>query len=180
MYIYFNEIPFRKAGEILPSENFQVPIRVIRFGKIEAKSILDTWEIGQVISNEIFFDDPVYSIKGLQYIIDYQDFGMAHASQIMKHPFKFSSNVHLAMMYPVKVKKFHLVNAPPSFSRLFKMSQALLSKKIRDRVILHSDLQSLHREISKDVLPDFLGGTAGDFMALNSILSINLKCLIYI
>ncbi len=39
----------------------------------------------------------------------------------------------------------------------------MLSKAVRDSIIFHSDLESLHAEVDREILPEELGGTAGPF-----------------
>lgn len=63
--------------------------------------------------------------------------------------------------YPVKIKEVHVVNPTPLVDFIIKWVAPFLKEKIRKRIIVHSNLESLHKAIPKECLPNEFGGTAG-------------------
>ncbi|KAJ8949208.1 hypothetical protein NQ318_021701 [Aromia moschata] len=63
--------------------------------------------------------------------------------------------------YPVKLKEVHVVNVSPLVDTIVNWVKPFLKEKIRNRIHLHSELESLHKFIPKDILPEEYGGSAG-------------------
>ncbi|XP_044737796.1 alpha-tocopherol transfer protein-like [Chrysoperla carnea] len=63
--------------------------------------------------------------------------------------------------YPVKLKEVHVVNVSPLVDTIVNFVKPFIKEKIRNRIHIHSDMESLHKFIPKDVLPEEYGGTAG-------------------
>lgn len=64
--------------------------------------------------------------------------------------------------FPIRVKAIHLINPPKNFDRLYKLSQSVLSDKIKKRFFLHGSLEELHKKIPKSELPAEYGGSLGN------------------
>ncbi|XP_044260173.1 alpha-tocopherol transfer protein-like [Tribolium madens] len=63
--------------------------------------------------------------------------------------------------YPVKVKEVHVINATPLVDFIIKWVSPFLKEKIRKRIHVHPDLESLFRFVPRELLPEEFGGTAG-------------------
>ncbi|CAL1280531.1 unnamed protein product [Larinioides sclopetarius] len=66
---------------------------------------------------------------------------------------------------PCRVKAVYLVNSAPIFASIFNIVNPLLSKKIRDRVFIHSrneGWKKLHASIPAEILPKQFGGEISD------------------
>ncbi|RZC41489.1 CRAL TRIO domain containing protein [Asbolus verrucosus] len=63
--------------------------------------------------------------------------------------------------YPTKIKEIHIVNQTPLVDFAVATLKPFFKEKIRDRLHMHPDLETLHRFVPKEVLPEEYGGTAG-------------------
>ncbi|XP_063905698.1 alpha-tocopherol transfer protein-like [Zophobas morio] len=63
--------------------------------------------------------------------------------------------------YPVRVKEVHVVNASTVVSLVLKWASHFIKDKIIRRIQIHENLESLHKCIPKEYLPEEFGGTAG-------------------
>ncbi|RZC41215.1 CRAL TRIO domain containing protein [Asbolus verrucosus] len=63
--------------------------------------------------------------------------------------------------YPVKVKEVHVINATPFVDFLIKWVTPFLKEKIQNRIHVHPDMESLHKFVPKEMLPEEYGGTGG-------------------
>lgn len=86
---------------------------------------------------------------------------------ILKHFVKVSPSivkkffVCVQEAYPVKVKEVHVINATPLVDFIIKWVSPFLKEKIRKRIHVHPDMESLFRYVPRDLLPEEFGGTAG-------------------
>ncbi|XP_047626997.1 alpha-tocopherol transfer protein-like isoform X2 [Phacochoerus africanus] len=75
--------------------------------------------------------------------------------------------------FPIRIKAVHVVNEPRIFKGIFAIIKPFLKEKIANRFFLHgSDLNSLHTNLPRNILPKEYGGTAGelDITAWNAVL----------
>ncbi|GLV36821.1 uncharacterized protein CBL_02344 [Carabus blaptoides fortunei] len=63
--------------------------------------------------------------------------------------------------YPVKLKEVHVVNVSPIVDTIINFVKPFLKEKIKNRIFVHSTLESLQKYVPKDVLPEEYGGNAG-------------------
>lgn len=59
---------------------------------------------------------------------------------------------------PIKHKEVHWLNLPPIIMTCFYLISSFLSDKLRKRLFLHKNLDSLHDSIPIDILPLEYGG----------------------
>ncbi|KAI2594938.1 alpha tocopherol transfer protein like, partial [Homo sapiens] len=65
--------------------------------------------------------------------------------------------------FPIRIKAVHVVNEPRIFKGIFAIIKPFLKEKIANRFFLHgSDLNSLHTNLPRSILPKEYGGTAGE------------------
>ncbi|XP_044517019.1 alpha-tocopherol transfer protein-like isoform X2 [Gracilinanus agilis] len=65
--------------------------------------------------------------------------------------------------FPIRIKAVNIVNEPRIFKGIFAIIKPFLKEKIANRFFLHgSDLNSLHLNLPKSILPKEYGGTAGE------------------
>lgn len=54
-----------------------------------------------------------------------------------------------------------MVNVSPLVDTIINWVKPFIKEKIRNRIHVHSDLESLHKFVPKDILPEEYGGSAG-------------------
>ena len=69
--------------------------------------------------------------------------------------------------YPVKLKEVHVVNVSPLVDTIVNFVKPFLKEKIRNRIFMHSDLNTLYEYIPKEILPTEYGGDAGPIQAIH-------------
>ncbi|XP_034247769.1 clavesin-1-like [Thrips palmi] len=96
---------------------------------------------------------------GIELVVDLSYFTPNHAKQTLLN-FGLLKTYFACIMgaLPTRMKKLHLVNAPPFYAASFNLIQMLLKDKIKERVIMHPNLKSLYSYVSPRYLPKELGG----------------------
>lgn len=64
------------------------------------------------------------------------------------------------------------MNVSPLVDTIVNFVKPFIKEKIRNRIHIHSDMESLHKFIPKDVLPEEYGGTAGKLQVFHGELVI--------
>ncbi|XP_047538586.1 uncharacterized protein LOC125072118 [Vanessa atalanta] len=88
----------------------------------------------------------------------------ARGSNIMDY-IKFFSPVDMQQCisiliegYKMRVKGFHFLTPSKSIDTLISIFKRALSPKLRQRIQIHRDLESLHKYVPKEIMPSDLGG----------------------
>ena len=63
--------------------------------------------------------------------------------------------------FPLWFRSVHIVNAPYLFTVAYNVVKPMLSKAVKESIIFHKDLDSLHAYVDKEILPEELGGDGG-------------------
>lgn len=78
--------------------------------------------------------------------------------------------------YPVKLKEVHVVNISPLVDTIVNFVKPFVKEKIRNRIFMHSDLNTLYEYIPREILPAEYGGDAGPLQNIHGWL----KKLLYL
>ncbi|GFQ74767.1 alpha-tocopherol transfer protein [Trichonephila clavata] len=114
-----------------------------------------------IMCNEMAIKNPVTQICGVITIADMKDFSWSHLLQIQISDVRcFVSTLQDCL--PIRHKTTHIINHSSIFSVLFSLVKPLLTEKVKNRIYFHDDLQSLHKQISPEILPESLGGRLSD------------------
>ena len=65
------------------------------------------------------------------------------------------------------------MNAPRAFNMLYNMMRPLLNERVKDSIIFHDKLESLHNFVDKEILPEELGGNSGTFSNSESVSAVS-------
>jgi len=63
--------------------------------------------------------------------------------------------------YPVKLKEVHVINVSPLVDTMINFVKPFLKEKIKNRIFVHSTLESLYKYVPQDMLPEEYGGNGG-------------------
>ncbi|XP_069507432.1 alpha-tocopherol transfer protein-like [Ambystoma mexicanum] len=122
--------------------------------------------LGKLIESE------VTQVNGIAILADYSGVGISHASHF--GPFLAKKTIGILQDgFPIRIKAVNIINEPRIFKGIFAILKPFLKEKIANRFFLHgSDLNSLHGNIPRNILPEQFGGTAGklDITAWNETL----------
>lgn len=66
-----------------------------------------------------------------------------------------------------RLKKIHLLSGSKFFDTFLMILKQGLSAKIRDKIVVHSSVESIHDYIPRDKLPADYGGDEGSMKELN-------------
>ena len=80
-------------------------------------------------------------------------------------PVLFQVLVHTVQdAFPARFRAIHVVNQPGLYDYIYACIRPFLKAKIVKRIHLHgSNMESLHRHVDPEVLPNEYGGKAGPF-----------------
>ncbi|XP_035719570.1 alpha-tocopherol transfer protein-like [Vespa mandarinia] len=108
---------------------------------------------------DIRLKEEIHGVAGDIYILDASVATPSHFAKftptILK---KFLVCVQEA--YPVKLKQVHVVNISPLVDTIVNFVKPFLKEKIRNRIFMHSKLETLYEYIPKEILPIEYGGDA--------------------
>ncbi|XP_014241651.1 clavesin-1-like isoform X2 [Cimex lectularius] len=106
---------------------------------------------------ESLLDEEENQIRGYTQIYDESGLTMAHLSIWslidIRNIIKCIQN-----SLPMRHKSTQLINLPPSAGKIFEFFTALLSDKLKKRLVVHKNLDELKKDISVDILPAEYGG----------------------
>lgn len=68
----------------------------------------------------------------------------------------------------MKLKEVHVINVSPLIDTIINWVKPFLKEKIRNRIHVHAELESLYKFVPKDILPTEYGGNAGSIQDLHS------------
>lgn len=93
-----------------------------------------------------------------------------------KHVLKSAMNLSLVKSYmkyvqegaPFKIVQNHFINCPPIMDKFLALIKPFLKKEVLDTIKFHSSLESLYDTVSRDLLPNEFGGTAGSMVDINN------------
>jgi len=97
-------------------------------------------------------------ITGIVIIIDLEGYSLGHVTQkplaVTKKQMHFLQDAS-----PLSPKVINIIRTSPVFTSAYNMITAVVSDKIKQRFKIHGhDMQSLHKEIPKNILPVEYGG----------------------
>ncbi|XP_043945947.1 alpha-tocopherol transfer protein-like [Protopterus annectens] len=100
-------------------------------------------------------------VNGIVILADYNGVGLSQASHL--GPFLAKRVVGLLQDgFPVRIKAVNIINEPRIFKGIFAIIRPFLKEKITNRFFLHgSNLNSLHKNVPRHILPQEYGGSAG-------------------
>ncbi|KAM4032176.1 alpha-tocopherol transfer protein-like isoform 1-T3 [Anomaloglossus baeobatrachus] len=100
-------------------------------------------------------------VNGIMILADYEGVGLSQASHF--GPFIAKKIIGILQDgFPIRIKAVNIINEPRIFKGIYAILRPFLKEKIVKRIFLHgSDLNSLHSNVPKAILPEEYGGTAG-------------------
>lgn len=118
------------------------------------------------VSKSILFDMMVQEAKtqvaGVTMVYDVKGFEAKHLKKWGLDELRFFGDF-ISGAFPVWIRHIHIVNNPKLLDVLHKLIKPFLGKRIRNSIIFHgSNLESLHKMVPRELLPQDLGGEQGE------------------
>ncbi|XP_021924883.1 alpha-tocopherol transfer protein-like [Zootermopsis nevadensis] len=66
----------------------------------------------------------------------------------------------------IRPKSMNHINMSPAFITVFNMIKLFMNEKMKSRMFVHSDMDSLYKNVPQRLLPQEYGGEAGSLAAL--------------
>uniref|UniRef100_A0A1B6JQG9 CRAL-TRIO domain-containing protein n=1 Tax=Homalodisca liturata TaxID=320908 RepID=A0A1B6JQG9_9HEMI len=106
---------------------------------------------------ESLMDDEENQITGYSHVNDESGLTMGHISlwslNDIRHMLRCIQN-----STPMRHKSTHFINVPTYANKVFDFFTALLNEKLKNRVMLHKDIDSLKQAVDPKILPKEYGG----------------------
>ncbi|KAI9576508.1 clavesin-2-like [Glossina fuscipes] len=133
-------------------------ILIYRFGNWKPDEIsIDVLFRVSVILLELGSLEPISQVVGGVGIYDLQNLTL---SQIVHLSPSYAQKIIalLVTSMPISTSALHIVNPNWTFKAAFKLFTPFLNAAMRERLFIHSDMESLHEHISPEHLPKRYGG----------------------
>ncbi|XP_071526872.1 retinol-binding protein pinta-like isoform X8 [Panulirus ornatus] len=127
----------------------------------ETTTMDEVFKATNFINDILWLEDEQMSITGTVQLLDLERATAAHAMQMTPSLVKKAMTIWQEG-YPVRPKGLNYINTPAAFDTVFNIFKSFMKEKMKRRVHIHgSDLESLYKEVPKEVLPVEYGGTNG-------------------
>ncbi|XP_075149534.1 clavesin-2-like isoform X2 [Haematobia irritans] len=115
--------------------------------------------IAGAITHELFAMEKASQITGLISIVDVEGLTLEQGLKLtMKYSRRNVESYQEGASF--RVEALHFINEPSLFESVFKLARPFIRKEMSKRVHFHgSNMESLHKFVSPDCLPECYGGT---------------------
>ena len=126
-----------------------------------SSSFAEVFAAGFVLA-EMVSEEAKSQVAGMTLVADADGFGFKHLRNFSLSDAKTMS-AFLQSSFPLWFRSMHVVNAPKLFMVAFGMVKPFMPEYVQNNIHFHANYQELHSIVSKDVLPEELGGNDGKF-----------------
>ncbi|XP_041979829.1 alpha-tocopherol transfer protein-like isoform X2 [Aricia agestis] len=156
-----NQLIERGTFVMLPTTRNGARITMMRIGTYDPSeyTVFDMASLYQLVYQITFMEDDNMAVAGVVNIIDLRNSRLAHYLQTT--PRQLRNLVYANQdSLPARIKEVHVIGAPRIFIVLMKFIKRFLSEKIKNRIYMHSDIDTVCEYVPRDLLPAEYGGTA--------------------
>ncbi|XP_022219032.2 alpha-tocopherol transfer protein-like [Drosophila obscura] len=101
-------------------------------------------------------------------IVDIEGYTLRHLAYISIFVLRIYMKF-LQEAYPSRLRAMHVINCPSYLDRLISMMSPFLREEVRNLIHYHTEgMESLYRQVPKDMLPEEYGGKAGTIAELKA------------
>uniref|UniRef100_A0A336MFQ7 CSON014692 protein n=1 Tax=Culicoides sonorensis TaxID=179676 RepID=A0A336MFQ7_CULSO len=133
--------------------------------EIKTSDVTEAMKVALMIGDIRLYEEQV-GVAGDVYILDASVATPTHFAKFTPALVK-KFLICVQEAYPVKLKEVHVINVSPLVDTIVNFVKPFLKEKIRERIHLHSSMDSLYKFVPKDMLPIEYGGQAGNIKDLN-------------
>lgn len=113
-------------------------------------------------------DDELMTLYGAVIVIDFQSATLAHGLQVTPNYMRKVAHLNNNCQ-ELRIKSYDCINVPWHLTLLIKVFRSFLSKKLKSRFFVHTDVEALTKRIPEEILPVEYGGTNGSINDLKGI-----------
>ncbi|XP_013145488.1 PREDICTED: alpha-tocopherol transfer protein-like [Papilio polytes] len=132
---------------------------------LDTSELCDLFKLGLMIG-DVRLREEVQGVGGDVYVLDAAVLAPRHLGKLSPALIK-KFLICVQEAYPVKLKEVHVVNASPIVDKLVTIIKPFLKEKIKNRIFIHSDLNTLYEYVPQDLLPTEYGGHCGPLKEIN-------------
>jgi len=112
---------------------------------------------------ELMAREPKTQISGISALVDMEGLSWSHWMQ-MSMDYIQSMVGMVQNSFPIRFKEIHIINESPIFQVAYALVKPFLTEKMQQRLMFHgSSKESLEKIIPARILPQEMGGEAGQF-----------------
>jgi len=140
-------------------DRFGRRIVILNLGRWDPSAIsVEEWFASTFVLLEVLTKEVKTQIAGITIILDCSGFGLTHIKSLGVNEIRLAS-AFLSGSFPLWTRRIHFVFQPRLFSVLMNVVRPFLTENAKDVLMFHgTDLDGLHKEVPKEVLPKELGG----------------------
>lgn len=112
------------------------------------------------VSTMVMLENDNYAVAGAINIIDMAQLKLSFLLRFDMVLAK-KMGVFTDKAIPFRVRGIHFINFPSEAMTFIKMIQPLMPKKIKERMMMHTSMESLYEHVPKEYLPEEYGGSNG-------------------
>ncbi|XP_049767632.1 retinol-binding protein pinta-like [Schistocerca cancellata] len=144
-------------------------VTVIRMGKLPPGTLppQETSKVDFMSSDATLWEDDPTVICGEVLIHDMQGATLGHFTAMSPWLLRRMTTCYQEA-YPLRPKAFHAINSHPGVEKIFSFFESFLKEKMKKRIFIHSNLESLYKHVPKKILPEEYGGEAGPIEKLEN------------
>ncbi|KAK8375026.1 hypothetical protein O3P69_017775 [Scylla paramamosain] len=155
-----------ELGVVLPLQGYDPMGRKVlfcRWGIFDPKEVTmdELIKSTSMIMDVLMDEDEQTSLVGINMLGDCTGLTFSHAIAFTPAHAK-KSMVMWQDGYPMRPKGLNYINTPAAFDTVFNIFRSFMKEKMKKRVHIHgSDMESLYKQVPREMLPVEYGGTNG-------------------
>ncbi|XP_061393128.1 alpha-tocopherol transfer protein-like [Musca vetustissima] len=131
-------------------------------------SLYELMKLDLLFKDLIILEDDHVVVGGYVHLIDFAGFSTKHALQFqpakMKHLIYYTEEA-----LPIRTRAQHLFNTGTAFETIFGMMKPLLPGKVKERIMVHTSMESVYQQVPLKYFPKEYGGENGSIEEIAAI-----------
>ncbi|XP_037726829.1 alpha-tocopherol transfer protein-like [Drosophila subpulchrella] len=162
-----NKLLFFRMADLDPHTRNSVEETKIFFMMSDARFTMPDVERGTESGKDYVLDEADIA-KGDVQIVDIEGYTIRHLAYVSIFVLRIYMKF-LQEAYPSRLQAMHVINCPSYLDRLISMMSPFLREEVRNMIKYHTEgLESLYKEVPRDMLPEEYGGKAGSIAELKA------------
>ncbi|XP_016948009.1 alpha-tocopherol transfer protein-like [Drosophila biarmipes] len=162
-----NKLLFFRMADLDPHTRNSVEETKIFFMMSDARFTMPDVERGTGSGEDYVLDEADIAQGDVQ-IVDIEGYTIRHLAYVSIFVLRIYMKF-LQEAYPSRLRAMHVINCPSYLDRLISMMSPFLREEVRNMIKYHTEgLESLYKEVPRDMLPEEYGGKAGSVAELKA------------